>query len=211
MENLPKDVLTLLLLDLDIDSVISMCQTSSKFKNKICLNDYFWMNKLSHDFGLNSDLKSAKKEYFEAYNILKTDPISFYNKGIFTNNIKMVKLGLAYGAEVNYMSHGTLTPLMYSLFRGYDEIFDYLADKAVSDQSTFILNVRGFIDFYDNKKETLTKFFSHFIPKNIKYFNNKEFKQSLLLKFTEAYKNDQKHANSKFYNEWIDYYRQLAQ
>ena len=215
MENLPKDVLTLLLLDLDIDSVISMCQTSSKFKNKICLNDYFWMNKLSHDFGLNSDLKWAKQKYMDTLHVLKVNPNLVYQQAVFSNNLKLVKLSLTNGADVNYAKHGDPTPLIYALFRGYYEIFDYLVDKAIYTRYTLFLNMKNFTNFYDknanNNEEVLKRHFSILIPKNIKYNNSKDLNLALLNKFIEAFTDGHKYGDLKFYNEWIDYYTKLAQ
>lgn len=52
MESLPKDVLALIALDMDIEYVIRLCQSSPVFNNKICKNDYFWQNKLHSDIKL---------------------------------------------------------------------------------------------------------------------------------------------------------------
>tara|TARA_R110001599_G_scaffold333191_1_gene549045 strand:+ start:3440 stop:4075 length:636 start_codon:yes stop_codon:yes gene_type:complete len=210
MEDLPKDVLILLLLDLDIDSVVNMCQTSSKFKNKICLNNYFWLNKLSHDFGISSDLKSAKQKYLDIVHELKVEPNKTYRNGVYSNNLKLVKLGLEYGANPNYrVNSDESTPLIHAMHAQYDEIFDYLVDKVVYDGETFILNAKSFT-YRVNDIHLSRKLFLKFIPENIKYFpNNKGFNRVVLAKFIEIFK-DSSYKDDKIYNEWIDYYRKLA-
>ena len=49
MENLPKDVLTLLALEMDLPSIISFCSSNKRINNTICKKDIFWRNKIEKE------------------------------------------------------------------------------------------------------------------------------------------------------------------
>ena len=46
MENLPKDVVALLAIDLDYVDILKLCRSSSRMNRFICQNEDFWRNKL---------------------------------------------------------------------------------------------------------------------------------------------------------------------
>ena len=48
-----KDLLVKLALDLDLPSILSLCQTNKRANQVICQSDTFWRNKLIQDFGIN--------------------------------------------------------------------------------------------------------------------------------------------------------------
>lgn len=51
MERLPKDVLLLMALeDMDVQSILRLCATNSKYKNIICDSQDFWRKKLIKDY-----------------------------------------------------------------------------------------------------------------------------------------------------------------
>ena len=50
MESLPKDILFKMALDSELPAILSWCQTSKKFKEKVCGNDDVWRAKLLKDY-----------------------------------------------------------------------------------------------------------------------------------------------------------------
>jgi hypothetical protein len=85
MENLHKDVLIELALELNLDDLFNLCQTNKRFNSLLCKNDDFWKQKYITLFGLEyykkqKKITNHKKEYLNL--LLKT------NKNIdFINNI----------------------------------------------------------------------------------------------------------------------------
>jgi hypothetical protein len=49
--NLTDDNIKDIALQLDIDKIDQFCQTSQKFNNSVCNNQYFWYQKLINDYG----------------------------------------------------------------------------------------------------------------------------------------------------------------
>mgnify|MGYP003649446826 FL=1 len=52
MENLHKDVLIMLALDLELTDLFNLCQTNKRFNTILCKNDNFWKQKYILLFGL---------------------------------------------------------------------------------------------------------------------------------------------------------------
>lgn len=50
MEDLNKDVLLLLAMQMDLPTLNNFCRTSKRINEKVCNNDIFWRNKLEKDF-----------------------------------------------------------------------------------------------------------------------------------------------------------------
>lgn len=50
LENIPKDVLAQIALELNLEDIVRLCQTNKKFDNIICKSDSFWINKSKKDF-----------------------------------------------------------------------------------------------------------------------------------------------------------------
>lgn len=47
MENLSKDVLILLAIEMDYADILNFCKSSKRIDNYVCKNKFFWLNKLS--------------------------------------------------------------------------------------------------------------------------------------------------------------------
>ena len=62
MENLPRDVLITLALELDFPSILAFCTTNKRINEKVCLNDKFWLTKLRRDY-------SKELPYFSTFNL----------------------------------------------------------------------------------------------------------------------------------------------
>ena len=67
-KELPKDVIVLIALSMDIPEILSLCITSKKFNINVCKNKIFWISKLNKDF--NNIYQRTKQ-----YNI---NPKTFY-------------------------------------------------------------------------------------------------------------------------------------
>ena len=70
--NLPKDMLYLLALDLDMATLAAYCRSNKRFNNIACDNEVFWINKLKKDFQIeyNRNRESAKHVYRTIYEAL---------------------------------------------------------------------------------------------------------------------------------------------
>ena len=65
MEKIPKDVLVLIAIELDIHSLLRFCATDKRNQN-LCNNPFLWIAKLKKDFGFvfKGDISKAKHHYF---------------------------------------------------------------------------------------------------------------------------------------------------
>jgi hypothetical protein len=73
MENLDKNVLRLLALDLAMPDILKLCLTSKKFNSEICKNNNFWRNKLYRDYPQTINKFPGKSDFRKIY-------LSLYNK-----------------------------------------------------------------------------------------------------------------------------------
>jgi hypothetical protein len=68
MENLGKDVLILLAMELNYGDILKFCTSSNKINNIVCKNNHFWRNKLykdypSYTFSKNYTLENFREIY----------------------------------------------------------------------------------------------------------------------------------------------------
>ena len=49
MENLSRDTLILIALEMDLSSILELCKTNKRINEKICQNDMFWLNKIKKE------------------------------------------------------------------------------------------------------------------------------------------------------------------
>lgn len=83
MEKLPKDLLSYMIVDLDIDTISRLCRTSSKINKDVCLNSTFWRNKLLKDFP-HIDISGVKnKDTINLYKYLVSKPDVYYIKNYY--------------------------------------------------------------------------------------------------------------------------------
>jgi len=67
-----KDLWIMLALELDMYTLINLCQTSSQINSKVCEKDYFWIQKLQKEYPEYANhakvkaIKEAKNRYFMA-------------------------------------------------------------------------------------------------------------------------------------------------
>ena len=68
METLPRDIVSVIALELDLPDILNYCLSKSNFN--ICNNESFWIRKLDKDFRItyNKGFGSAKKYYLKKFN-----------------------------------------------------------------------------------------------------------------------------------------------
>ena len=59
--NLPKDVMALLALELNLPEILNFCVSNKKFNSAVCEKESFWYNKLVRDFPNFQKFLPAKK------------------------------------------------------------------------------------------------------------------------------------------------------
>ncbi len=79
--NLPKDMIYLLALNLDMSTLAAYCRVNKKLNNISCDNEQFWMAKLKKDFYIEykKNRESAKHVYRTIYETLTEAFNSIYN------------------------------------------------------------------------------------------------------------------------------------
>jgi len=69
MDKLNKDILFLIALELDLQSLLNLCDTYSRVNELICEKNAFWLTKLNQEFPNWKDFK-INKNYQNIYKIL---------------------------------------------------------------------------------------------------------------------------------------------
>lgn len=216
LSNLPKDVLMLLVLEMDIEYVINLCQTSSIFNNKICKDDHFWLNKLIKEYGIKTELSEAKNEYLNLRNMLKNDPNTILASGIRSENYKMVKKAIEGGADPN-IKMDLYYPITLSIFSNNTEILVFLLNTVNKDNIRFI--IKNILDKQDSSPGFLkciffNNFVSIFIPYAIKSgIMDKEWKTffvNIINKLKQFNVTNKDCVTDEFYNKWIGFYTDLV-
>ena len=60
----PKDAVQGIALNLEYPDIIKLCQSSKKMQHYVCDDKYFWMNKITKDFGYMSlSLDEIEREW----------------------------------------------------------------------------------------------------------------------------------------------------
>lgn len=218
MEKLPKDVLSFLALDMDIEYVIRLCQTSSAFNEKICKNSYFWLNKLQKDYNITTDINEAKNEYLTIKHLLKTDPNVVLESGINSENLKLVQGAVEAGADLNRKIR-LYYPITLSIVFDKDDIFVYLMRKMdlnnIKDILQNIFMYNNNITLNKNRQCRLVlKLYEILLPYAVDYFPNPRWKNlwiTVLAKIEQLHVEHKDCITDEFYNNWIDFYRKQAE
>jgi len=79
MENSDKNVLMLLALELDLDSLMNLCLSKKKFNELICKNNTFWMNRLFKEYPNFKGKFPPTSDYKRIYTSLINKEIYEYN------------------------------------------------------------------------------------------------------------------------------------
>jgi hypothetical protein len=83
MENLDKDALFSIALQMDLPELINFCKANKYINEKICNNNYIWFNKLKKDFDFVFDdylnPEDFKKAYKLIYSLLRSRDFTCYS------------------------------------------------------------------------------------------------------------------------------------
>ena len=71
MEQLPRDVLVYMAMMLDLPDILSLCNSNSKFNEKVCNNEQFWYNKIRQDYPDINNLDKYGSTYRQIYRNIK--------------------------------------------------------------------------------------------------------------------------------------------
>lgn len=120
MDTLPDDLINYLSLDMDLQDVLNLCQTSKEFRDRICNNKYYWINRLKKDYEItyDSSFGNAKDLYMDTKKYLSKMGSPLNNGSYFINdvlddaaaagNINMIRVALMKGANVNHSEYDEL-------------------------------------------------------------------------------------------------------
>ena len=210
LSDLSKDVLVYLALDMDLESIIKLCQTSSKINEKICKNDNFWLNKLINDYNIKKSLKDAKSEYLR---LEKLNPNLLLEEGIKTQNFKIVKRSIELGADLDYKI-GNFYAISESMTFKDVEILNYLLNKYGNTSFKVMKNIFEILEYTYNKDKKCIIFirlYEIILPylSKLNEYNVKRFWKTALSKFEEVYK-EEDCITDEFYNKWIKFYSKMA-
>lgn len=155
MEQLPKDLIIKLALELDLSELLSLCSSSKKINSTVCQNEIFWMNKLIKDFNIfklpKNEIISARqrdyiiknfgiehlpkvvityKDYYSYISKNLNNPDKLLDDAIQTyNDIDLTKFAIAKGGNIHRNSN---YPLRYASLTGQLEIVKYLIEKGAN-------------------------------------------------------------------------------
>jgi hypothetical protein len=73
-----RDTLSLIALELDPSTLLSLCQTNKKLNTIICKNNYFWKKKLNKDYPTTVNKFSENADFKKIYESLFTQKINRY-------------------------------------------------------------------------------------------------------------------------------------
>lgn len=137
-ESLPRDVLIMIALELDLPELFSFCLTSKRFNDIACSNQNFWRSRLvknKHllgkqditDIGDPKNYYQDRVEQFKRY--LSEKLFEFARKG----NLNMVKKTVEKGARLNNtypFGDEWFTPLQIASFMGRMNVVQYLVETG---------------------------------------------------------------------------------
>ena len=141
MENLPKDIIGLLALELNYRDVLSLCSTSSKIR-KTC--DRFWTERSIRDFAVTKDdiIGDPLSYYFglkenKGFVWYFSDPffIDFDENGnanITPENINVTFLGSSNDEDEKFYIPGIKFPKNEKVFVAYISLYSKLAEEGTS-------------------------------------------------------------------------------
>jgi hypothetical protein len=132
LQQLPKDTLTLIALELDLPSLLNFCQSDIEINKKVCSDNNFWRNKLFRDYP-NIAVNNLKELYETEYekdtkirhldtlmlDFIKNSDFGAFSVGTFTkdnaesNNIHILITQNLAPATIAIINRNILTSLLY--------------------------------------------------------------------------------------------------
>ena len=128
-DKLPTDVIIYMALSMDLPEILNLCTSSKKFNRIICLNNTFWMNRLSNDYNVSN--VPQDKPAIEYYKEARERNIQKLNRRLVSaavlGDLDMVKESLEKGANIKF---GGNMALVKASSYGYLNIVKYLVEKG---------------------------------------------------------------------------------
>lgn len=127
-DKLSNDVIIYMAVTMELPEILSLCSSSKRFNNIICLNDTFWLNRLFKKYNIvKSSIPNwrSPKSYYEYL----TEQIRYYIPNdllVFSamvGDLNLVKIALQKGADVNYNNDKALKEASTA---GYFNVVKYL-------------------------------------------------------------------------------------
>lgn len=213
MNQLPKDVLVFMALNMDLPEIISLCQTNSTFNKRVCENNYFWLNKLDKDYGVKSG--NAKTVYYQIKNTLINNPRKIFIDGIYTENLKLIKAAVESGFVPDDESYDYYL-IAKSIEFKTDETLKYLLHNIINKNNIIILidRIIRSMEYVINKKLgclIAKRLYGVLFPYTSKIVDNNRYKNFWKTTVIKLKENMVEECNDQdFYNKWIDFYKKLA-
>ena len=126
-KHLYTDAIYQIALQLDLDSLVNFCQTDKRL-SKICSDDKFWLMRFIQDFGIfNKVYNMTWKELYRL--VVSTPPNDLLWKGINDNQVDLVALASARGADIHAFNNEALR---IAILKDQLEIVKYLVENGDS-------------------------------------------------------------------------------
>ena len=143
----PNDILIYMALSYDLPEILSLCRSSQRFNNIICLNQLFWMKKIANDFPIFRSTKMYQNIPMK-YKLNKVFDYKSYYKYIITklrnenynqllidssknDDMILVKLSLEKGADIHVNNN---EPLKVAGKNGHFNIIKFLVENGANVQ-----------------------------------------------------------------------------
>ena len=130
MEDLPKDVLYLIAMELEGSDVLSFGLTNKRINEKVCNNIHFMRNKLKRDFGFFYYEKNISKAHTYYYFLCKNKNKALNYKLILTSKlgyIDLVKYLVGTGANIHALNDDSL---IWASLNGRIYVVKYLIENG---------------------------------------------------------------------------------
>jgi len=168
MEKLNKDVIIALALTMETQEILAFCKTKKKFKEYVCDNQLFWMNKIKNDYP-EENIKMYGPDYKQSYQNLIYNNI---NIEITINpndeDEESEENSITIKSVLKYRNKITNKNLQNMIF----EILSNFFNNEITSFGTYSLDIDGhlsldargglskeFFDSVDKKTENITIYF----------------------------------------------------
>ena len=132
-EDVPQEVNTLFLLELDYPSIQQACRTTSWLR-RICQNPYFWQQKLDYEFGPGTRTRKLPNMNYEQYYVY-LDKARILRNELSQSSLeaRLPRGSLDSDSYLNGLIEGGVTVMManYAAMKGRLDLLDPLEQMSV--------------------------------------------------------------------------------
>lgn len=161
MENITRDTLILIALNLDIPELLHLCNINSKFNKLLCKNNTFWMNKLHNDYPETIGFNFNTEDYKSLYFLKKSFDIIYFNGKIISDEPLLYELVFSLNKIDKLLKPSELYELLLKDITWYS-ILDYLMIVDYMKEIKLII---------DNKPTIPLYLFTKYLIGGLKYYN----------------------------------------